>query len=237
MGRSILHKKTWFGFDLDDTLHEFRKASGAAILTTLSKISSDHKIPINDLQSAYKKVLAQKTAQAFTDGKTSDDYRKERFAAVLENFSIEATTTLLDALAAVYKTELAHSLELKAGAKSLLTYLKSLGKKIVVITEGPQDAQEWTLEKLGLSDQVDYVATTNFFGVSKVEGLFEKVLGELKIDAKDLVYVGDSWERDILPTRACGIFPVYYSENGDSKLDGDELRISNLSVLEDILKT
>lgn len=31
--RDILRPKTWFGFDLDDTLHEFRNASRAA--TTL----------------------------------------------------------------------------------------------------------------------------------------------------------------------------------------------------------
>jgi putative hydrolase of the HAD superfamily len=154
--RSILQTKTWFGFDLDDTLHEFRKASGAAVLTTLSKISSVHQIPTEDLQAAYK----------------------------------------------------------KAGARSLLTYLKSVGKKVVIITEGPHDAQEWTLEKLGLLDQVDSLATTNFFSVSKVGGLFNKVLGELKFDAEDLVYVGDSWERDMLPARACGIYSVYYSERG-----------------------
>jgi len=207
MVRSILHTKTWFGFDLDDTLHEFRKASGAAVLTTLSKISSKYQIPIENLQATYKKVLAQKMAQSFTDGKTSDDYRKERFAAVLKGFSIETNTTLLNELAVVYKIELGHSLELKAGAKSLLTYLKSLGKKIVIITEGPQDAQEWTLGRLGLSEQVDYLASTNFFGVSKVDGLFEKVLEELKIDAIDLVYVGDSWERDICLLRRLKFSP------------------------------
>ncbi|UZP39552.1 hypothetical protein NXS19_007368 [Fusarium pseudograminearum] len=28
--RAIFHEKTWFGFDLDDTLHEFRHSSGRA---------------------------------------------------------------------------------------------------------------------------------------------------------------------------------------------------------------
>jgi len=233
---SKLHEKTWFGFDLDDTLHEFRKASNAAVLSTILKVSTEHRIAIDDLKASYKIILTQKTAQAFTDGKSSDDYRKERFAAVLRDFSVEATPGFLDELAAIYKAKLKLSLELKAGAVSLLTYLKSIGKKIVVITEGPQDAQEWTLEILGLSEFVDYLATTNYFGVSKMSGIFEKVLVELGIEATELAYVGDSLERDILPTRARGIYSIHFSEQEGAELSTDGLRINSLNELELILR-
>lgn len=57
-----------------------------------------------------------------------------------------------------------------------------------MITEGLQDTQDWTVEKLGL--EVDFLATTNAFGVSKVDELFGKVLERLGIEAKDLAYVG-----------------------------------------------
>jgi phosphoglycolate phosphatase-like HAD superfamily hydrolase len=101
----------------------------------------------------------------------------------------------LDELAHTYEAALEDSLELKCGALSLLTHIKAMGKKIVVITEGPQDAQEKTLEKLGLKDKIDFLATTNLFRVSKVDGLFSKVLEQLKIGASDMVYVGDSKQR------------------------------------------
>jgi putative hydrolase of the HAD superfamily len=231
-----LHEKTWFGFDLDDTLHEFRKASSAAVLTTLSKVSAKHQIPIHDLQAAYKKILALKTARAFTDRKSSDDYRKERFAAVLQSFSVEAEPEFLDELAAIYKARLQLSLELKDGAMSLLAYLKSIGKKIVVITEGPQDAQEWTLENLGLSEYVDYLATTNHYGGSKIDGLFEKVLVELRIQAGELAYFGDSLEKDILPARACGIYSIHFLEREGSELNVEALKINSLIELEHILR-
>ena len=41
-------------------------------------------------------------------------------------------------------------LELKCGALDLLSMIKDMGKKIVVITEGPQDAQERTVQGLGI---------------------------------------------------------------------------------------
>ncbi|KAF4632001.1 hypothetical protein G7Y89_g6138 [Cudoniella acicularis] len=161
--RKALLEKTWFSFGLDDTLHEFRKAPSAAVLTTLTQISAKHQIPLTDLQNSHKKILALKKAQAFSDSRTSDEYRKERFAAVLDKFAIPITPKMLGDLAGIYKETLEKSLELKLGVKSLFAYLRLMGKKIAAITEGPQDAQVWTVEKLGFAFLVDFLATTNFF--------------------------------------------------------------------------
>jgi putative hydrolase of the HAD superfamily len=45
--------RRWFGFDLDDTLHKFRKASGAAVLATLLSIATEYDIPIEQLKDCY----------------------------------------------------------------------------------------------------------------------------------------------------------------------------------------
>jgi len=225
---------TWVGFDLDDTLHEFRKASGAATLASLRLIETKHNIPIENLKASYDEILKMKTAQAFTDGKTSDEYGKVRFAVVLETFNIITTGAFLDELAATYKAVLGDSLEPKPGAVRLLVYLRSIGKRIVVITEGPQDAQESTIQKLGM--EIDFLATTNAFGVSKVEGLFGKVLESLEIAAKDMVYVGDSEDRDVKPARKQGILTVHYDEKGGVVLDAEEMKIDALWKLEENLR-
>ena len=34
--------------------------------------------------------------------------------------------------------------------------IKSFGKKVIIVTEGPQDAQEWTIEELGLRHMLMY---------------------------------------------------------------------------------
>lgn len=127
---------------MDDTLHEFRKASKSASQAILLQIATAQNVSLDDLGEKYLRILALKTAQAFTDGKTSDDYRKERFASVVETFSFAATLDFLNELAALFKNALESSLELKPGAKDLISYLKSIGKKVLIISEGPQDAQE-----------------------------------------------------------------------------------------------
>lgn len=68
----------------------------------------------------------------------------------------------------VYETALEKSLSLKPGALSLLNRMKALGERIAIITEGPQDAQEWTLQKLGISEKVDYFAKSNNLRASGV---------------------------------------------------------------------
>ena len=232
----ILLEKTWFGFDLDDTLHEFRKASGAASFTIFELISQTCDANIEELRATYSNILSQKTSSAFTEGKSSDTYRKERFSILMKAHSASFTDDTLDQLAAAYERSLESSLEAKPGAVSLLRYLKSIRKKIAIVTEGPEDAQKWTLEKLGITDYVDVLITSNRIGRTKVDGLFELMLKQLEIDARDVVYVGDSVKRDLAPARAEGIFSILCSEAEELALDGQELKIDSLRKLENILR-
>lgn len=234
---AALHDHSWFGFDLDDTLHEFRKASKAAAAEVFKHISRHSNIPATKLARSYSEILAQKTANAFTDGRTSDEYRKERFGALLDKHGLDADENVLVMLAALYEGALAKALETKAGALTLLSYLRSIGKKVVIITEGPQDAQEWTIEKLGLSEHLDELVTTNKLGKSKIDGLFESVLDSLGIEGKDMVYVGDSYARDIVPAQEQGIATIHFSEAEDVVLSRQGTRINSLLKIEHALRS
>jgi len=233
---AALHDHIWYGFDLDDTLHEFRKASKAAAAEVFKYISSHSTVPANELAASYSEILTQKTASAFTDGRTSDDYRKERFAALLEKHNLPADENRLILLAALYKDELANALETKAGTLTLLPYLRSIGKKVIIVTEGPQDAQEWTLEKLGLAEHVDVLVTTGKFVKAKIEGLFVRVLEFLRIEGKDMVYVGDNYARDIVPAQEQGITTIYLSEAENVVLNKQDTRVNSLLEIENVLR-
>lgn len=210
--RAILMERSWIGFDLDDTLHEFRRSSGVATNKVLTAISRRHGTPIPHLKDEYSKVLRMKTANAFSDRKTSFDYRRERFTSVLSHFSLPQDDQFISDLLELYEANLMASLELKCGALDLLSLIKDMGKKIVVITEGPQDAQERAIRGLGLDGFIDFLATTNHFGVAKTDGLFPRVLKHLHISSRDIAYIGDSGERDMKPALAEGIFSIHLAE-------------------------
>ncbi|KAF1360922.1 HAD-like protein [Lizonia empirigonia] len=182
-----LRDAKWYAFDLHDTLHGFRKASAAAV-TTVLRILNGQRHPesaLEDLEMEYKRILARGTASAFVDGRTSHQYREDRLQ---QNF------------------------ELKPGVLDLLKTLKQYGHMIAVITEGPQDGQERTVEALGLMPYIDYLATTNKLGVAKTDGLFVKVLEHLGLEPNEMIMTGDGWERDIVPATQAGIYCVHYTD-------------------------
>ena len=222
----ILREKTWFAFDLDDTLHEFRRALGTALQAVLAKIHDNHGADVDEMQTHYRAIVA--AASAFMDGCTSREYRKERFDTLLGKLQLQAhaNNEFLDVLADIYQTALSTALTLKPGAVSLLQTLKSRGKKIAIINEGPEDAQLWTVQKLGIAHLVDYLATKNKFRTSKVDGLLGTVLRELEVEARDAVLIGDNWARDIEPAVAEEVFAVHYrgGENIELVLESEGWR-------------
>lgn len=233
--RNLLREKVWFAFDLDDTLHEFRKASSAAAAAVFQYLHIAHHIAVDDLSSTYSTILLQKTSSAFTDGRTSAEYRKERFSALLESHTLASDEVLLDHLAGLYKDILEKSLQLKSGALHLLQHLRVVGKKIMIITEGPFDAQQWTMTALDIAPYVDILVTTNDMGKSKVDGLFAAVLQKFGIKPDDMIYIGDNAVRDVAPARAEGIWSWLYDEKNDCRFDVEAPRINSLLKMKHIL--
>ena len=233
--RNILAEKTWIGFDLDDTLHDFRRSSGTAIKRVLEEISERYGTPVHALGGEYSRVLKAKMANAFSEGKTSFDYRREGFTSVLAHFSLPQDDQFMAELLESYEVTLIKSLELKCGVLDLLSMIKDMGKKIVVITEGPQDAQERTIRGLGIQGYIDFLATTNHLRVAKTAGLFPRVLEHLGITSGDIAYVGDNEQRDMKPALAEGIFSIHFAETKYISLNTIPPQINTLRKLQYIL--
>ncbi|KAL8397027.1 hypothetical protein RB594_003936 [Gaeumannomyces avenae] len=202
--RAILLEKTWVGFDLSDTLHEFRRTSSAATATVFSKITELHGVPAPALKEEYSKILRKGTANAFSDGKTSFDYRKERFSSLLEHFSLPHDT----------------------GA---------YGRSPDLLRSHSGGVSRRTVEALGIAGYVDFLATTNRFGVSKVDGLFGKVLQHLGVGSGDVAYIGDNDERDMKPAMVDGIFSIHLAEAKNVSLTSSPPRINTLKTLQMML--
>ncbi|KAG9255411.1 HAD-superfamily hydrolase, subfamily IA, variant 1 [Emericellopsis atlantica] len=233
--RATFLEKSWIGFDLDDTLHEFRRASSAAVGKVLAEIFERYGTPVAVLREEYTKILQTSTANAFSDGKTSFHYRAERFRLLLDHFSLPHDAELMNQLLESYEATLVANLELKCGAQGLLSTIKSMGKKIVVITEGPQDAQERTVDALGIRSYIEFLATTNHFRASKTDGLFPRVLEHLGMSSGDVAYIGDSEQRDMQPATAESIFSIHLAEGKNVSLDSCPPRVSTLKELQHIL--
>lgn len=213
------------GTDLDDTLHFFKKSSEKASSAVLKEISSSYAIDIHDLESAFREVLILDQLQYFTENKASYEYRSGRFSNLLRIFDIQSTS-YVSYLLEVYEEKLSESLELKPGALEFLMQAKESRKKIVVITEGPHDAQERTIKKLGINSYIDEIYSSSKTGYSKSNGLFELVLSVLNVKPEEMIYIGDNLHRDIIPSSRIGIKSYLLDEN--SKFSEHEKTVRSL---------
>ncbi|KAI0151593.1 HAD-superfamily hydrolase, subfamily IA, variant 1 [Xylariaceae sp. FL1272] len=230
----MLVEKKWIGFDLDDTLHEFRRSSKTATEEVLKMVATRYDLPtsVAALMDIYTKTLKAQTANAFSDGKTSFQYRQQRFSALLSELLLPEDTESMSELLETYESTLKASLKLKCGALELLSTIKNMGKKIVVITEGPQDAQERTVKDLGIDKYIDLLATTNYFRLSKLDGLYPKVIQHLGVSPSDMAYVGDNEQRDMEPAMAEGILCFHLAEDQDVSLGTVPSQINTLRNLQ-----
>jgi putative hydrolase of the HAD superfamily len=202
----------WIGFDLDDTLHYFKRASGWAARVVFVDIEQRLGIGTDELERAYREIVRTGQRGHFTQEKTAREYRAERFGALLEAFAQDPGPHL-KRLLDIYDSALGEALELKPGAREALKAAKRAGVSVMVISEGPQDAQTRTIERLGIAPSVDLLVTSAGEQTSKSDGLFVKALERVGCEREEVLYVGDSLERDILPTQALGIASVYVGED------------------------
>jgi putative hydrolase of the HAD superfamily len=210
----------WIGFDLDDTLHYFRRASTRAAEAVFHEIEEHFGVGGEELADAYRTILRSAQREHFAQARTSREFRTERFAALLAQFGCEPGQQM-GRLLDVYDAALGSELELKPGAWEVLAAARRASLSVMVISEGPHDAQQLTIERLGISKSVDLLVTSAGEGASKSDGLFEKAIARAGCEAREVLYVGDSIERDMVPASALGMASVYV---GEERLPGDRAR-------------
>ncbi|KAF1958133.1 hypothetical protein CC80DRAFT_409037 [Byssothecium circinans] len=247
--RPRFEKAKWFAFDLDDTLHESRRASTAAITAVLSAIIRDfsaththpsHPLTLADLQTQYTKTKTpapQPSTTAFTDnGNPSPQHQHHTFRllATLSAFPLTPTDAQLASYTSLYETTFTANLELKCGVVELFTTLHSLGKKIAVVMEGPEDAQLRTIEHLGLRKWVQYVveASRDRRGAGTTEGLY----GELGVRAEEVVVVGGWGDGDGEDAGVVGVEEregVWFGGGEEGRV---RVRVNTLKKLEGLVR-
>ncbi len=131
----------WIGFDLDDTLHWYRKASGQACKAVFGYLDEEFECGAGELEAAYAWILKDAQKGAFADGRSAQEYRAERFGKLLTAFSI-IPYRHLEAVLDLYDEALSQNLTLKEGAREALLTARAKGFRTMVVTEGPHDAQE-----------------------------------------------------------------------------------------------
>jgi hypothetical protein len=134
--REEIEKREWFGFALDDTLYDRRKTDAVCAKEMLFKLGDRHGVTTLDIQIAHKNIMDLNLGPwwefIFYDD-SADQARKAIFEKILRELEIDTDDWTLGNGFHEYRQVCEDNVELKSGALSLIQYLKSIGKKILVI--------------------------------------------------------------------------------------------------------
>lgn len=183
-------------FDLDGTLHDFLRAATEGMKLVYKEITSDYPISINALKKHYAELIKFAEKDAFTEQKTSYQYRIERLSRLLKKFDIYSLE-LVERLTEIYGKTFENHIH---SEHNMLLELKKLSKyfKIHIVTEGPRDAQERTINILNIYPVITSLSTSGDFGVKKENGeLFSYILKDTQLTPNDVVIIGDNRTKDI----------------------------------------
>lgn len=192
-------------FDLDDTLYLEREyvRSGFA--------------EVAGFVAARTGVDADRTFEFLWNG-FETSRRGRAFDELIEAFALDGLA--VGELVAAYR---AHQpdIALATDVRALLMALRSDGRKIGVITDGPAESQHAKVAALGLLDLVDLIVVTGEWGEDfwkphpRSYDLIEETWG---LPGSDLTYVGDNPAKDFVTARRRGWLTVRVRRAGQLHL-------------------
>lgn len=195
--------------DVDNTLLDFEKCSIAAMRQGFAELGLTY------TDKVYETFLPINTAlwRAMERGEiTQQDIFDTRWGKIFAALGIEADGIDFEAR---FRRGLHEGAELVEGAPEILEYLSGR-YPLYVVSNGPQEQQEYRLEKAGLSRWLTRVFTSGWAGISKPDrAFFERCFAELPgLDPAECMMAGDSLTADIAGGAAFGMQTCWLNFKG-----------------------
>jgi len=183
-------------FDLDGTLLNYSTPFAELFVETLPTKAT------NEMSETYsKEVLSSIT-------KLEKRPYQRAFAAVRDRYNLNVDP---EALAAEYIEKEATATRI---SQTVLSLVESIATRhqTGILTNGDGQMQRRKIEKHGLDELVDEIIVSNEVGSRKPDtDIFEEA--KERLPAESFVYMGDTFEEDIVPARETGFKTVYVGEN------------------------
>ena len=114
----------------------------------------------------------------------------------------------------VYWSTVLNQMRLFPYALPRVKLLKSRGIKIALLSDLTAHIQHRKIKALDIESFIDVLVTSEEVGEEKPSSkMFNRVMWKLGLEAKDLLMIGDSLERDIRGAEAVGIKALLYQKN------------------------
>ena len=200
------------GFDLDGTLFDYKGSVESALLEWANNRNWN-----SSKVSEFWKQGEQEFYPKYLKGEISfNEQRLERVRYLYKNLGSEISQN--DVQSGVDEWLFLFKKNWKAFPEVRISLRKAqdTGFKLGVLTNGNLDQQLDKLAAIGISDFFKTVVASESIGISKPDPFpFQYLCRELESQEDQTVYIGDSFETDILGATNAGLKAIWVNRSGE----------------------
>ncbi len=226
------HKVQHIFFDLDHTLWDFEKNSGATFKSIFEELNFDFSLEVfldfyNPINHYYWKQYRENMISEV-------ELRYLRLEKTFEAMKVSFTPSLLERVAELYIQQLSTHTELFEDTISVLEYLSSK-YTLHIITNGFEHVQQRKLENSGIARFFKTVLTAEKIGVKKPHPtIFLSAMKTAEVLPEHAMMIGDSLEADIQGALKLGMQAIHFNSHKEAYHE-ECLIIDQLSDLTNLL--
>ncbi|MGM0166018.1 hypothetical protein IGI39_000972 [Enterococcus sp. AZ135] len=200
-------------FDLDDTLYEQQAPFAAAIHSLFPSF------PASEMKALFIRFRHYSDfhyMKSITGEWTLEKMRYERIRLALADFDFVPADADLDAFQTAYDHAL-QTISLPIEISSALDWLKEQKVPMGIITNGPVKRQEDKLNALQLANWFDWesILISDGVQIQKPDPRIFKLMEEhLALSPESLLYIGDSFDNDVIGAKAAGWSVWWFNHQG-----------------------
>jgi len=226
------HKVQHVFFDLDHTLWDFEKNSGATFKSTFKELNFEFSLEVfldiyNPINHYYWKQYRENMISEV-------ELRYLRLEKTFVAMKVPFTPSLLERVAELYIQQLSTHTELFEDTISVLEYLSSK-YTLHIITNGFEHVQQRKLENSGIARFFKTVLTAEKIGVKKPHPtIFLSAMKTAEVLPEHAMMIGDSLEADIQGALKLGMQAIHFNSHKEAYHE-ECLIIDQLSDLTNLL--
>ena len=187
----------------ENVIYNFLTDKGIKI--SKSKIVDALKITDDKCHYSCFEIIDKESKKNFFQTK----YNKVLLSTLELDYTNKNCIALYDYFDKIHKEWILHD-----GAMATIKQLKKLGYNVGVASNFDRTLKERLANKLGLTDELDFLEVSQCIGLEKPDiKFYEYVINNNNLNPKKTLYIGDSYVLDYLPGQQVGLNCCLYDKN------------------------
>lgn len=210
-------------FDLDDTLIDDYRGWKLALKQTCEYIIVQFGLEcsVKEIYDSYKEVsdyIWSNYSEHLINLNNREEKREYVWEKTLKSLGAYQDIDQVKKIAASFSKFREDNVIIYDYAKEILEKINQMGIKIIICTDGEEELQKMKCSKVNIDHFIEKIISATDMGVSKPsEKVFNKCIEYFGVPSNEILFIGDSEEKDIKGARVVGMKAILVNgENGVS---------------------